>query len=97
MSKHPYQILIRPLLTEKATNGQEMSNPQYHFQVAPDANKVEIREAVERAFPGVKVSGVNTIRMKGKAKRLRTAKVGYRSTWKKAIVTLEEGQSINLI
>ena len=97
MSKHPYQVLIRPLLTEKATNGQELKNPQYHFRVAIDSNKVEIREAVERAFPGVKVTNVNTIRTKGKTKRLRTAKSGKRADWKKAIVTLEEGQSINLI
>jgi len=96
MSKHPYQILVRPMLTEKATDGQGMRQPQYTFIVALGSNKVEIREAVERAFK-VRVVKVNTIVNKGKRKRLRTARLGRRPDWKKAVVTLAEGDSINLI
>ena len=99
MNKHPYQILIRPLLTEKASNVQNHKRPQYIFQVASDATKVDIRKAIEAAFhdPPVKVVAVNTVVVKGKRKRLRTAKFGRRPNWKKAIVTLAEGQSINLV
>jgi large subunit ribosomal protein L23 len=96
MNKHPYEILIRPMLTEKAGEGQGMKTPKYTFKVAVDSNKVEIRKAVEAAFK-VKVLSVNTIVNKGKRKRLRTAKFGKRPDWKKAVVTLAEGQSINLI
>jgi large subunit ribosomal protein L23 len=96
MNRHPYEILIRPLLTEKATHGQDMKRPQYTFKVAIDTNKVEIRKAIELAFK-VKVANVNTVVNKGKRKRLRSAKLGRRADWKKAIVTLAEGQSINLI
>jgi large subunit ribosomal protein L23 len=96
MSKHPYEILIGPLLTEKATDGQGLAMPKYSFRVAPDANKVEIRKAVERAF-NVHVAAVNTVICKGKLKRLRTAKKGKRPDWKKAVVTLAAGDSINLI
>jgi large subunit ribosomal protein L23 len=96
MSKHPYQILIGPLLTEKATNGQGDAEPKYSFKVAVDANKIEIRKAVERAF-NVRVEAVNTVLNKGKRKRLRTSKLGRRPDWKKAVVTLRAGDSINLI
>jgi large subunit ribosomal protein L23 len=96
MSKNPYEILVRPLLTEKATDGQGERCPQYSFKVAVGSNKIEIRRAIEAAY-GVKVLGVNTIVLKGKRKRLRSAKLGRRPTWKKAIITLAEGQSINLI
>jgi large subunit ribosomal protein L23 len=96
MNKHPYQILIGPLLTEKAGEGTALKTPKYAFRVAIDSNKVEIRKAVETAFK-VKVLAVNTIVTKGKRKRLRTAKFGRRPDWKKAVVTLAEGQSINLI
>ena len=96
MNKHPYQILVRPLLTEAATDRQVLTAPQYTFRVAIDATKVDIRRAVETAFK-VKVTSVNTILNKGKRKRLRTAKYGRRPDWKKAIVTLAQGQSINLV
>lgn len=96
MSKHPYEILQGPLLTERATNGQGDRMPKYSFKVALDANKIEIRKAVERAF-NVRVAAVNTVITKGKFKRMRTAKAGKRPDWKKAIVTLAEGDSINLI
>jgi large subunit ribosomal protein L23 len=96
MNRHPYNILIGPLLTEKATDGQTQTHPQYSFKVAVDSNKVEIRKAIETAFK-VKVLSVNTLVNKGKRKRLRSARLGRRPDWKKAIITLAEGQSINLI
>ena len=96
MSRNPYQILIKPVLTEKATDGQVRTRPQFTFKVAIDSNKIEIRRAVEKAF-GVHVMSVNTILNQGKRKRLRTAKLGRRSDWKKAIVTLKPGESINLV
>lgn len=96
MSRHPYDILVRPLLTEKSGTATALPRPQYTFIVALDSNKVQIRRAVEAAFD-VKVTDVRTIRMLGKRKRLRTRKLGRRATWKKAIVTLAEGQKIDLI
>jgi large subunit ribosomal protein L23 len=96
MSRHPYEILIRPLLTERASDGATLTFPKYSFIVAIDSNKVQIRRAIEAAFD-VKVKDVTTSRVKGKKKRLRTRKEGKRPDWKKAIVTLEKGQSINLI
>lgn len=96
MSAHPYDILIRPLLTERAGDGAALAKPKYTFIVHIDSNKVQIRRAIEAAFD-VKVRDVTTIRVKGKRKRLRTRKEGKRADWKKAIVTLEKGQSINLI
>ena len=96
MSRHPYEILICPLLTERATHGQDLKKPKYTFQVAIDTNKIEIRKAVEAAFK-VKVDSVNTVLNKGKRKRMRSARLGRRADWKKAVVTLAEGQSINLI
>jgi large subunit ribosomal protein L23 len=96
MSRHPYEILIRPLLTERASEGTSLTFPKYSFIVAMNSNKVQIRRAVEAAFD-VKVKDVTTVRVKGKKKRLRTRKEGKRPDWKKAIVTLEKGQSINLI
>ena len=93
---HVYEVLSRPLLTEKASAIASMEAPQYTFKVAINANKIQIRRAVEIAF-GVKVTSVNTVRVKGKWKRLRMRAKGKRPDWKKAIVTLEKGQSINLI
>ncbi len=97
MSKHPYKILIGPLLTERATAAQGNKEPKFAFKVAVDSNKVEIRKAIERAFK-VKVVKVNTVLNKGKVKQLRPGQPqGRRADWKKAVVTLAEGQSINLI
>ena len=96
MSRHPYEILIRPLLTEKASAGSAMKKPQYSFEVAIDCNKIQVRRAVEAAF-GVKVLHVNTVRVPGKRKRLRLRQLGKRADKKKAIVTLAEGDEINLI
>ena len=96
MSLHPYQILVRPLLTERAAGGAEKPNKEYHFRVALTSNKVQIRRAIEAAF-AVKVLKVRTIRMKGKTKQVRAGKLGKRPDWKKTIITLAEGQAINLI
>jgi large subunit ribosomal protein L23 len=86
--KAPHQILLRPLLTEKANELKE-SGKKVAFEVAPDANKIEIRQAVEKMF-GVKVSDVNTSVARGKWKR-QGKFMGRRKNWKRAVVTLLEG------
>ena len=83
----PYEILKRPLITEKSTIEKEKSN-QLVFEVDRGANKVEIRRAVEQLF-GVKVLGVRTLQMKGKVKRFGRV-LGKRRGWKKAIVALAD-------
>lgn len=80
-------IIKKPLISEKSTG--MMEEMKYAFQVDPRANKVEIRKAIEELFK-VKVKDVNTIRMQGKMKRMG-AFTGRRPSWKKAIVTLDEG------
>jgi large subunit ribosomal protein L23 len=87
-----YQVILSPLVTEKATLLNERG--QISFKVATDATKPQIKAAVEGLF-GVKVLGVNTLVVKGKAKRFRN-RPGQRSDWKKAMVRLAEGQSIDL-
>ncbi|MCU0839147.1 MAG: 50S ribosomal protein L23 [Rhodospirillales bacterium] len=87
-----YEVLRRPLITEKATMLSEYN--QVSFLVAPDATKGEIRAAVEQLFR-VKVKAVNTLRSAGKVKRFR-GRLGRRIDTKKAIVTLAEGQSIDI-
>ena len=87
-----HQILRRPVITEKSTMLGEMG--QYVFEVARDANKIEIRRAVEEVFK-VKVRAVNTIHVPGKERRMGRSK-GTTSSWKKAIVTLQPGQRIEL-
>jgi large subunit ribosomal protein L23 len=86
-------VVQRALITEKGTQLRERRN-QYHFQVARDANKIEIKRAVEAIF-NVKVREVRTMQMEGKKKR-QGRFVGKRSDWKKAIVTLQPGQKIEL-
>ena len=86
-----HEILKRPLITEKSTIEKEKSN-QLAFEVDKKANKVEIRRAVEQLF-GVKVTGVRTIRMKGKVKR-HGRTLGKRKDWKKALVALAEGEHV---
>lgn len=87
-----YDIVRRPLITEKSTSISEHN--QVIFQVALDATKPEIKAAVEGLF-GVKVKAVNTLRQQGKVKLFRGRK-GKRSDYKKAMVTLEEGQSLDV-
>lgn len=87
-----YQVLLAPVITEKATLISEQG--QYVFRVLQDATKPEIKAAVEGLF-GVEVRAVNTLVVKGKAKRFR-GRPGQRSDWKKAMVRLAEGQTIDL-
>jgi large subunit ribosomal protein L23 len=90
MKKEPYQIVQSLLVTEKGT-ALSVSNSQYVFRVATDANKIEIRRAIEALF-SVKVAAVNVMNLLGKAKRMRSAKAGRRADWRKAVVTLKEGK-----
>jgi large subunit ribosomal protein L23 len=87
------RVLRRPLLTEKATIAREARH-EYAFEVAMDANKMQIKSAVESRF-NVKVRDVRTIVVAGKRRRMG-AHEGRRSNWKKALVTLREGQTIDL-
>ena len=87
-----FDVLIRPIITEKAT--LLMQENKYTFQVPLTANKVEIRKAVESIF-NVKVEKVATIRVLGKTKRMGRT-MGKRSDYKKAIVTLKAGETIEL-
>lgn len=87
----PYHILKRPVITEKSTTQKEVNN-QLTFEVDRRANKVEIRRAVEQIF-SVRVMDVRTMQMKGKAKRFGRT-LGMRRNWKKAIVTLAQGEHV---
>jgi len=89
--KEAHQIIKRPLITEKSTRQKEEGN-QIAFVVDPKANKIEIRQAVEKLFK-VKVLRVRTMNLVGKRKRLGRF-FGWESDWKKAIVTLREGDRI---
>lgn len=88
------ELLIAPVITEKGTVLQEKNN-QYLFRVAPRANKIQVREAVEKIFK-VHVTGVRTVTVHGKMRRLGRAQ-GRKPSWKKAIVTLKEGETIELV
>jgi large subunit ribosomal protein L23 len=96
------KIIVRPLLSEKANKLSSLSR-QYVFEVSPKSNKLQIKSAIEKKFE-VKVDKVRTINYKGKMKNtsvrsngkvLRTS--GFRANWKKAIVTLIEGQQIDIV
>ena len=87
-----YDIIIRPIITEQSMADTEMK--RYTFEVAKDSNKVEIRQAIEAIF-NVSVVKVNTLNVKPKPKRVRY-QVGQTRTWKKAMVTLKEGDTIEL-
>ena len=80
-----YDIIIKPVITEQSM--EDVADKKYVFQVAINANKTEIKAAVEEIF-GVKVKKVNTIRMQGKVKRTGAYPAGRRAAYKKAIVTL---------
>ena len=88
------RIIKKLLVTEKGTRLKEAGN-QYIFEVDRGSNKLEIRRAVEQQF-NVKVADVNTMTRPGKAKRLRTASYGRTPAWKRAVVTLQDGQSIDM-
>ena len=87
-----YDVIVSPIITEKAT--RILENNQVIFKVTPDATKPQIKTAVEALF-GVKVVGVNTVNIKGKRKVFKGIK-GKRASIRKAMVTLAEGQSIDL-
>ena len=82
-----YDVILKPVVTEKSMDG--MAAKRYTFLVHPDANKTEIKEAVEKMFPGTKVEKVNTLNYDGKTKR-RGRTVGKTSKTKKAVVQLTE-------
>lgn len=87
------KVIRRPLITEQGALMRELHN-QYYFEVNPDANKLEIRRAVEHFF-GVKVTQVRTMNYRGKIKRMGRFS-GKRADWKKAVVTLSKGETIDL-
>ncbi len=94
---HVSDVLRRPVITEKNTRISEMG--QYTFEVAPEANKIMIKDAVERIFH-VEVVAVNVLNVKHKTRRVMKARnyrvFGRESGWKKAIVTLAPGQTIDI-
>jgi large subunit ribosomal protein L23 len=90
----PRETLLKPIMTEKSMRQKEELNT-ITFRVRPDANKVEIRTAVETVF-NVKVTGVRTASFAGKLKRMGRHQ-GRRANWKKAIVTLAPGHKIELV
>lgn len=92
--KSVYEVIERPLITEKAVSGGQQG--KYSFVVAKDSNKIEIAHAIEEIF-NVKVDSVNTMTVKGKSKRVGRHPKGMTSDWKKAIVTLKPGYAIEII
>lgn len=92
--KNYYDVLISPLLTEKGAQLKEADN-KVLLKVAKNANKIEIKKAVEKIFK-VKVEHVTTMNCKGKKKRLGRFE-GKRPDWKKAIVTLKKGEKLDFI
>jgi large subunit ribosomal protein L23 len=89
-----YSIIRAPRVSEKTARLQEVSN-QYVFEVATDATKPDIKAAVEKIF-GVNVRAVNVVNVKGKNKAFKF-RMGRRADWRKAYVTLAEGQSIDVM
>jgi large subunit ribosomal protein L23 len=90
---HPLEVLRRPLITEKGT--RLGSENKYMFAVHPWAGKQQVRQAVERAFK-VRVVKVNVMNMKGKPRRDRRGHPYHETDWKKAVVTLAEGDKLEL-
>lgn len=92
--KDLYQVIVGPVMTEKSSVINE-SEGKVVFKVARDANKIEIKQAVEKLFD-VKVGNVRTVNVQGKKRRMGAKSVGRTTDWKKAYITLTEGQ-INLL
>ena len=92
LQKDPREVIIRPIITEHSYDMMEQN--KYTFEVAKDANKIEIAQAIEAIF-NVKVKKVNTLNVKPKTKRVRYV-AGQTRTWKKAMVTRAEGDTIEL-
>ncbi len=88
-----YQIIKKPLSSEKSVNDREISN-SYHFEVDKKVNKIQVKEAIEKLFE-VEVLAVRTLNRVGKSRKYRN-KVYKTGGWKKAIVTLKEGDRIDL-
>jgi len=93
MSRTIFEVLMRPLLTERSVILKDKEN-RYSFQVEKDANKTDVRNAVEKLFK-VKVIKVTTTIVPGKLHKMGRFE-GFRSDWKKAVVTLEKGQKIDV-
>jgi large subunit ribosomal protein L23 len=101
-TKSPYDIIVRPIVTEKSMAGGAQN--KYVFEVARESNKYEIAQAIERiqadAKNVIKVTAVNTLVIKGKSRQgrfFKRANRGRTSDWKKAVVTLAEGQQIEVV
>lgn len=88
MEKTAQDIILKPIITEASMENLQMN--KYTFKVAKNANKFEIKSAVEKLF-GVKVEKVNTMNLKGRKRRMGRFE-GYTPSWKKAVVTLKEGE-----
>jgi large subunit ribosomal protein L23 len=91
VTKDPYQIILEPVITEKSTLMKEV-NREICFAVNPKANKIQIKEAVEKLF-NVKVESVKVMNKKGKTRRVGR-NVGKKKDWKKAYVKLKEGEKM---
>lgn len=94
MSTNLYEVIRAPRVSEKTARLQEVSN-QYVFEVGKTATKADVKAAVEKVF-GVKVEAVNVVNVKGKSKTFRFRQ-GNRGDWRKAYVTLAEGQAIDVM
>ncbi|HEY3413005.1 MAG TPA: 50S ribosomal protein L23 [Armatimonadota bacterium] len=92
--RDPYTIIERPLITEKAVDLQHEG--KYTFRVAKDANKIQIRQAIESIY-SVQVESVNTLNVRGEIRRVGKGRPGRQPAWKKAYVTLVPGQKIELV
>ena len=96
-AEHPHHVIKSPVLSEAASIQSEVHN-KYVFKVEPGANKNQIREAIESIWSDVKVVGVNTMNYEGKIPGRQGGGVpGKRRKWKKAIVTLRDGDTIDLM
>lgn len=89
---HQYEVIRKPLVTEKNTSLHAMG--KYSFEVAKEANKQQVKEAVEKAFK-VTVTGVNVVMVRGKMRRIGRRQI-MTPSWKKAVVTLKPGDSIQI-
>jgi large subunit ribosomal protein L23 len=97
MSVDLSHVILSPIITEESQIQTAKAN-QYTFKVSKAANKHQIRKALEEFFPNIKITRVNTMNYEGKTRRNQMSrKVGRRSGWKKAVVTLRAGDSIDLI
>ena len=90
-----FRTIVRPVVTENTSNTYQ-DRGEYTFEVNPAANKIEIKAAIEKLWPAVKVASVQTMNCRGKSRRVGGS-VGRRPNWKKAIVKLREGDTIEII